>query len=48
MNGMFDLPSRDSVERCIVTAEAIRGETEIQLIAREYGEGGELHRSVGR
>lgn len=32
---MFELPSRDSVERCIVTAEVIRGECEIQLIERE-------------
>ena len=42
---MFDLPSRESVERCIVTAETIRGEAEIQLIERE--EDDELHRSVG-
>jgi ATP-dependent Clp protease ATP-binding subunit ClpX len=32
---MFDLPSGDSVARCIVTAEAIRGESGIRLIERE-------------
>jgi len=32
---MFDVPSREHVERCIVTAEVIRGEAEIQLVERE-------------
>jgi ATP-dependent Clp protease ATP-binding subunit ClpX len=32
---MFDLPSRESVARCIVTAEVIRGESGIQLIEWE-------------
>ncbi len=34
---MFDVPSRAHVERCIVTAEVIRGEGEIQLVEREPG-----------
>jgi ATP-dependent Clp protease ATP-binding subunit ClpX len=42
---MFELPSRDSVERCIVTAEVIRGEGEIQLIEREYQGAADLQRS---
>jgi ATP-dependent Clp protease ATP-binding subunit ClpX len=42
---MFDLPSRDSVERCIVTAEVIRGECEIQVIEREYPRSADLQRS---
>jgi ATP-dependent Clp protease ATP-binding subunit ClpX len=45
---MFDLPSRDSVARCIVTAEAIRGESEIQLIQREETGVADLQRSAGR
>lgn len=32
---MFDVPSRENVERCIVTAEVIRGEEEIQVVERE-------------
>jgi ATP-dependent Clp protease ATP-binding subunit ClpX len=44
---MFDLPSRHSVERCIVTAEVIRGEGGIQLIEREEQGVGDLQRSAG-
>jgi ATP-dependent Clp protease ATP-binding subunit ClpX len=45
---MFDLPSRSSVERCIVTAEVIRGEGGIQLIEREDSDSPGLQRfSVG-
>jgi ATP-dependent Clp protease ATP-binding subunit ClpX len=45
---MFELPSRNSVERCIVTAEVIRGEGEIQLIERENQGAADLQRlSVG-
>jgi ATP-dependent Clp protease ATP-binding subunit ClpX len=42
---MFELPSRNSVERCIVTAEVIRGEGEIQLIEREDQGAADLQRS---
>ena len=35
---MFDVPSRDNVLRCIVTAEQIRGETDIQLVERDVSE----------
>lgn len=31
---MFDLPSRDNVERCIVNAAVVRGEAEIEVIER--------------
>ncbi|MBL1265696.1 ATP-dependent Clp protease ATP-binding subunit ClpX [Candidatus Methylomicrobium oryzae] len=42
---MFDLPSRESVARCIVTAEVIRGESGIQLIEREERDIADLQRS---
>ena len=42
---MFDLPSRDAVERCIVTAAAIRGEGEIQIIERDDRDGADLQRT---
>ncbi len=32
---MFDVPSRDNVERCIVNADMIRGEAEIQMLERQ-------------
>ncbi|MEQ1530115.1 MAG: ATP-dependent Clp protease ATP-binding subunit ClpX [Methylococcales bacterium] len=32
---MYDVPSRDNVERCIVNAEVIRGEADIQVVERE-------------
>lgn len=32
---MFDVPSRDNIERCIVNAEVIRGESEMQIIEQE-------------
>lgn len=32
---MFDLPSRDNVERCIVNAGVIKGAEEIQVVERE-------------
>lgn len=32
---MFDVPSRGNVQRCIVDAEVIKGESEIQIIERE-------------
>ncbi|WP_347988155.1 ATP-dependent Clp protease ATP-binding subunit ClpX [Methylomonas sp. AM2-LC] len=35
---MFDVPSRENVQRCIVTAELIRGEAEIQVVEGEYHE----------
>ncbi|MGJ0483656.1 MAG: ATP-dependent Clp protease ATP-binding subunit ClpX [Methylomicrobium sp.] len=44
---MFELPSRDFVERCIVTAEVIRGEGEIQIIEREDREEAGMQRSAG-
>jgi ATP-dependent Clp protease ATP-binding subunit ClpX len=42
---MFDVPSRDNVERCIVNAEVIRGESEIQIIEKEADGGSDLQRS---
>jgi ATP-dependent Clp protease ATP-binding subunit ClpX len=35
---MFDVPSRENVERCIVNAEVIRGEAEIQVVEREVSD----------
>jgi len=29
---MFDIPSRDDIEQCIVTAETVRGEGDVQLL----------------
>lgn len=39
---MFDVPSREHIERCIVTADVISGEGEIQVVEREN-----LQRSSG-
>jgi len=33
---MFDVPSRENVQRCIVNAEVIRGEGEIQVVERDH------------
>ncbi len=35
---MFDVPSRENVERCIVNADLIRGEAEIQVVERQNQE----------
>ncbi|MDD5227457.1 MAG: ATP-dependent Clp protease ATP-binding subunit ClpX [Methylococcales bacterium] len=32
---MFDIPSRENVERCIVNADVIKGEQEVEIIERE-------------
>jgi ATP-dependent Clp protease ATP-binding subunit ClpX len=32
---MFDIPSVDDVEQCIVNADAVKGEGEIKLIKSE-------------
>lgn len=45
---MFDLPSRNNAERCIVNAEAIRGDGEIQVEERDEQDGAGLQRSAGR
>jgi ATP-dependent Clp protease ATP-binding subunit ClpX len=29
---MFDIPSRDDIEQCIITAETVRGESDVDLI----------------
>ncbi|PPD30590.1 MAG: ATP-dependent Clp protease ATP-binding subunit ClpX [Methylomonas sp.] len=42
---MFDVPSRDNVERCIVNAEVIRGESEIQIIEKAADGTTDLQRS---
>ncbi|MCQ8182107.1 ATP-dependent Clp protease ATP-binding subunit ClpX [Methylomonas sp. SURF-1] len=45
---MFDLPSRTNVQRCIVNAEVIRGEGEIQVVERDgVADGGDLKRLSG-
>ncbi len=35
---MFDIPSRENVERCIVNADVIKGEQEVEIIEREESE----------
>jgi ATP-dependent Clp protease ATP-binding subunit ClpX len=35
---MFEVPSKENVQRCIVTAELIRGEADIQVVEGEYHE----------
>jgi ATP-dependent Clp protease ATP-binding subunit ClpX len=35
---MFDIPSRENVERCIVNAEVIKGEQEVEVIEHEEPE----------
>jgi ATP-dependent Clp protease ATP-binding subunit ClpX len=42
---MFDVPSKGNVERCIVNADVIKGEAEIQVVEREVGD--DLQRSSG-
>jgi ATP-dependent Clp protease ATP-binding subunit ClpX len=42
---MFDLPSLENVERCIVDADVIRGEGEVQVVEREDPEASVLQRS---
>jgi ATP-dependent Clp protease ATP-binding subunit ClpX len=42
---MFDLPSLENVERCIVDADVIRGEGEVQVVEREDPEAAVLQRS---
>lgn len=45
---MFDLPSRPDVERCIVNAEVIRGEADIQVVEKDKpGEADELQKLAG-
>ncbi|ATG89179.1 ATP-dependent Clp protease ATP-binding subunit ClpX [Methylomonas koyamae] len=45
---MFELPSRTNVKRCIVNAEVIRGEGEIQVVERDgVADGGDLKRLSG-
>ncbi|MDT4330186.1 ATP-dependent Clp protease ATP-binding subunit ClpX [Methylomonas sp. MED-D] len=42
---MFELPSKDNVTRCIVNAEVIRGEAEIQVVERDNPDEPDLQRS---
>jgi len=45
---MFDLPSRPDVERCIVNAEVIRGEADIQVVEKDKpGDTDELQKLAG-
>ncbi len=44
---MFELPSRDKAERCIVNAEVIRGEGEIEVEERDEQDAAGLQRSAG-
>lgn len=44
---MFDVPSRGNVARCIVTAEVIKGEAEIEVVEREPAGGRDLQRLSG-
>ncbi len=45
---MFELPSRTNVKRCIVNAEVIRGEGEIQVVERDgVADGEDLKRLSG-
>lgn len=44
---MFVVPSKENVERCIVTAEVIRGEAEIQVVEREERDMPDLKRLSG-
>jgi len=32
---MFDIPSCDDVEQCIIDAEVVRGEDEVRLIKKD-------------
>jgi ATP-dependent Clp protease ATP-binding subunit ClpX len=44
---MFDLPSHERAERCTVTSEAIRGESEIRICERDDDSLSVLQRSAG-
>ncbi|MGR9085842.1 MAG: ATP-dependent Clp protease ATP-binding subunit ClpX [Gammaproteobacteria bacterium] len=44
---MYELPSRENAERCIVSAEAIRGEGGIQILERDEQAADGLQRSAG-
>ncbi len=35
---MFDIPSRDDIEQCIVTAETVRGEGDVNLLYKDAGQ----------
>jgi ATP-dependent Clp protease ATP-binding subunit ClpX len=35
---MFDIPSRENVQRCIINAEVIKGEQEVEVIEHEEPE----------
>jgi ATP-dependent Clp protease ATP-binding subunit ClpX len=41
---MFDVPSKENVTRCIVTAELIRGEADIEIVEREETESPETEK----
>ena len=41
---MFDVPSRGNVERCVVNAEVIKGDAEIQIVERESASESDLQR----
>ncbi len=44
---MFDVPSKENVSRCIVTAEVVKGEGEIQLVECDAREEPKLQRLSG-
>jgi ATP-dependent Clp protease ATP-binding subunit ClpX len=35
---MFDIPSRDDIEQCTVTAETVRGEGDVSLVYKDDGQ----------
>jgi ATP-dependent Clp protease ATP-binding subunit ClpX len=38
---MFDIPSRDDIEQCIINAKSVRGESDVDLL---YKKDDEQHR----
>lgn len=41
---MFDVPSRENVQRCIVNADVIRGEGEVQVVEHDHSDSEPLQR----
>jgi len=44
---MFEVPTRSAVQRCIVTAAAVRGEAEVQLIEADHPDVQPVRQSAG-
>jgi ATP-dependent protease Clp ATPase subunit len=32
---MFDIPSHDNIERCIISEQVVRGESDIELVLKD-------------